>query len=364
MNIANERVHWSAAPLEQVVPLLTEVPLAERQAALAGPKDHAAHRRLFDLYPALREIEIDGPGARRAELPAAARILFWNVERLRHIDAIEATLRREAPDVSLLCEIDRGMARTGNDDRMLELAQRLVQGYAYAVEFIELDLGDLREKQDLAGASNARGFHGAGLVSDFRMHRPFLIRIDTRGDWFDGARHEPRIGGTIALGAQFILAGRPVTMVSVHLESHGDPAERAEDTRRMLEMIERYDAKAPIILGGDFNTSTASLAERWGDRAGWLARLSREPGRLTSPQRYEPLFAVLGDVGFDWQDCNLPDAPTQRFAALQADRPLGKIDWFFTRGLVASAPKIVPALRHDGSPSSDHDALLVTVAHP
>jgi hypothetical protein len=54
--------------------------------------------------------------------------------------------------------------------------------------------------------------------------------------------------------------------------------------------------------------------------------------------------------------------PTQRFAEAEGRRPLAKLDWFFTRGLAASDPRIVPALRADGSPSSDHDALVVTIA--
>ncbi len=65
--------------------------------------------------------------------------------------------------------------------------------------------------------------------------------------------------------------------------------------------------------------------------------------------------------GFDWQACNVPDAPTQRPLPAEPGRALGKIDWIFTRGLRASRPAIVPALRPDGAPSSDHDCLVVTV---
>jgi len=353
---------WIDAPLEAVVRRLTEVPLVERQDILAGLKDLATHRRHFDRLAALREIEAGGHPPTRAAIPGPAKVLFWNVERLRHIDAITATLREEKADVGLLCEIDRGMARSGNGDPMVELAQRLGQGFVYAVEFIELDLGDPKEKAAHAGQSNRLGFHGAGIIADVSLRRPFLIRIDARGDWFDGTRHEPRVGGTIALGVQVIVAGVATTMVSVHLESHGDPEERAADTWRLLALIDRYDAQAPVILGGDFNASTASFAERWSDRAGWLRRLAQEPRRLTAPQPFEPLFSALADAGYDWHGCNVPDAPTQRFPEAEARRPLAKLDWFFTRGLTASDPRIIPALRADGSPSSDHDALIVSVA--
>jgi endonuclease/exonuclease/phosphatase (EEP) superfamily protein YafD len=54
------------------------------------------------------------------------------------------------------------------------------------------------------------------------------------------------------------------------------------------------------------------------------------------------------------------ETPTQRFAP-DSERPNHKIDWFFTRGLDASDPKIVPAIREGGLPSSDHECLVVTV---
>ncbi|WP_246693431.1 MULTISPECIES: hypothetical protein [unclassified Mesorhizobium] len=52
------------------------------------------------------------------------------------------------------------------------------------------------------------------------------------------------------------------------------------------------------------------------------------------------------------------DLSTQR---RPAGMPVGRIDWFFTRGLAASAPAVPPAVLPDGSPSSDHEALTVTV---
>ena len=42
-------------------------------------------------------------------------------------------------------------------------------------------------------------------------------------------------------------------------------------------------------------------------------------------------------------------------------RPLGKIDWIFTRGLLADEPTVLPALCPDGTPSSDHEGLFVRV---
>jgi endonuclease/exonuclease/phosphatase family metal-dependent hydrolase len=362
MSVARtERTDWIDRPQERVVERLTEVPAIERHAAFAAPKDPAIHRRLFDRFQALREIEVGGPAPRRAAVEGSARILCWNVERLRHLDAVEAVLRNEGADLALLSEIDRGMARSGNRDCIGALSARLGQPYAYALEFVELDLGDPQEKRDHAGESNLDGFHGAALIGDLALLRPFLIRIEANGDWFDGSRNEPRVGGTIALGAQILVGGVAVTLVNVHLESHGDPEERAGDVRRLLRMVDAYDAAAPVLIGGDFNTSCVTRADRRAGKRPWRERMQQQPDLLVRPHRAEPLFTALAEAGYDGQACNVPEVPTTRYAGERAGQLRTKLDWFFTRGLEAADPKIIPALRSDGSPSSDHDALAVTI---
>jgi endonuclease/exonuclease/phosphatase family metal-dependent hydrolase len=356
--------HWSDVVLTEVVPRISPVSAAERaeilKASHQAPSHGHTHDPFFDRLTALREIEAGGVGAKR-QLGSSARIAFWNVERLRHIDAISATLKSLDVDVAILCEVDRGMARTQNQDRIVDLAGRLGCSYLYAVEFVELGLGDAREQVQHAGESNSDGFHGAGLLSPAEMSAPFLIRLDRRGNWFDGAFGEPRVGGTIAIGAKVQLGGVAVTVVSVHLESHCDPDVRGEDMRRMLALIDTVAAGEPVILGGDFNTSTAVDKERRENRPVWLARLAAEPQRLSRPEPFEPLFGFARDRGYDWHACNVPDAPTQRFP-VGSDRPNAKLDWFFTRGLVVSDPRIIPAVQDDGAPSSDHEALVVTIA--
>ena len=326
-----------------------------------GLKDAETHAGYFDNLPVLRQIEIGGITPENSFTIPSVRIIAWNVERLRHMDAISATLKAQNADIMLLTEIDRGMARTGNSDRVVELANDLGVSYSYAVEFIELDLGDDNEKKEHAGQDNVDGFHGAGILSSIAMQKPFLIRIDRRGDWFDGSRTEPRIGGRIAIGASFELSGKSVLAVNVHMESHGDPEERAQDMRHLLTLIEKVDPGAAIVIGGDFNTSTASYSERVADREVWHQKLEEEPFRLLRPQSYEPLFEVAAEFGYDFDACNVADMATTRHPEGSQRRP-GKIDWFFTKGLNATNAEVIPAIRADGSPSSDHEAIAITIS--
>jgi endonuclease/exonuclease/phosphatase family metal-dependent hydrolase len=286
--------------------------------------------------------------------------MAWNVERLRHVDAIAATVAGQAPHVVLLSEVDKGMARTGNGHLLSRLADRLGHSYAYGVEFLELGAGNETEQAAHGSAENTEGFHGNALTSAVPLLRPFLVRLDAAGAWFLPEHGQPRIGGRMALGGQVMIGDRRVTVVSVHLENRTDPAGRADQTRHLLDAIDRYDAKAPVLIGGDFNTLTATYEERHADPAAWQARIAAEPDRLMRPDRHEPLFAIMAERGYDWRDANAFDKPTQRRAAGDLT-PAGHIDWFFTRGLTASAPATLPAVLPDGSPSADHEALVVTV---
>jgi endonuclease/exonuclease/phosphatase family metal-dependent hydrolase len=346
--------------VDRIVPSLTPVPLARRDAMRDGPIDADTHRGHFGELAALHEIEVGGAPPARERAAGPIRIAVWNVEEVRHLDAIADTLAGLRPDVTLLSEVDDGMARSGNRRCLRELAGRLGHGYAYGVEFVELDLGGTALRAAFAGERNALGLHGNAVTAGLRLHRPFLVRLDVDGGWFGWGRDEPRVGGRMAIGAQVDLAGRLTTMVSVHLENNSTPTDRAARIANLLGIVERYDATAPVLIGGDLNSSTGDGAR---DLDGELRRaaVARDPRRLVHVAPHEPLFALMAERGFDWQACNEPDTPTQRPVPGKPPRPLGKIDWIFTRGLRATQPAIVPALRAGGAPSSDHDCLVVTV---
>lgn len=342
-----------------LVPRLTHVPITERQAMREGPRDSATHLRHAAAIPALGEIEIGGRTSRGGASDSLT-VMAWNVERLRHVEAIAATIAGQAPDVVLLTEVDKGMARSGNGHPLSRLADRLGHAFAYGVEFVELGTGSETEQAAVGEARNEEGFHGNAVTSGVPLNRPFLIRLDAAGGWFRPERGQPRIGGRMAIGGQVLLGERRVTVISVHLENRTDPVGRADQTSHLLDAIDKYDADAPVLIGGDFNTLTASHEERHDDRAAWLARLAAEPDRLIDVERHEPLFRLLAERGYGWRDANTLDRPTQRRAAGDPT-PVGRIDWFFTRGLAASAPATLPALLPDGSPSADHEAIVVTV---
>ena len=330
-----------------------------RQALAAGPTSRAVHARLAAEISALEKIELREPPAPAPALGGSARVAFWNLDRCKHLGSSAALLGTVAADVNLLCELDLGMARSGQRHTARELAKQLNQGYAFGVEFVELGLGDERERERHAGEENVAGLHGAAILTRSRLIRPALCRLETNGQWFDGMYGQRRVGGRIALAVKIPIGGVDVGFFSVHIDAHGDPQQRGAQMRVLLAAVEAYAGKGPVIIGGDFNSNTGTVAEAR-DPSWRTAVVAEDPRRFVFPIPYEPLFDAANAAGFDWHACNRLD-PTQRFGK---DRPLtspGRLDWFFTRGLVAECAATLPAVAKDGVLISDHDLIAVTI---
>jgi endonuclease/exonuclease/phosphatase family metal-dependent hydrolase len=333
---------------------------ARRRARLARAPAPELHAQLLAELPLFDRVEVGGPRQPAPPLTTAARVAFWNVERCKYLEESAGLLARVGADVVLLAEMDLGMARSGNRHTTREVAEAMDSGYIFGAEFLELDLGDKRERDWHAGEDNAQGLHGGAIVSRHGLGDPAVLRLDRDGAWFDGTNGERRVGGRIAVATRLRVAGVPVAFISVHFESHGGPDSRAEEIGRLLRAVETYAAGAPVVIGGDFNTNSAPREVL--DGPGGKAALEAEtPGRLVDPVSYEPLFQVAAAAGYDWTACNGP-GPSQRTRPDGTPKPPhSRIDWFFCRGLQASDPQVVPAVGPDGQAISDHELLAVTV---
>jgi endonuclease/exonuclease/phosphatase family metal-dependent hydrolase len=339
---------------------LPGIPPAQRQTINTGTTEPAEHARLLENMPVLRCIETAAsPGpAKSASHPL--RIAFWNAERGKYLQSSVELLKSAAADVILLCEMDYGMARSGQLHTTRELAAALRMGYAFAVEYVELDLGDKRERRWHAGATNRDGLHGAAILSPYILERPALIRLESSGAWFDGSRGERRVGGRIALAATLTVGDIRFSAVSVHLESHSDPHERALQVDTLLAAIDQYAPAMPVIVGGDFNTKSASRAD-YKDAQLWTLLMEQDPQRLLNPVAYEPLFERFAAHGYDWQAGNTRD-PTQRSRPDGTPAPpFGRLDWFFSKGLNVTKAQTIAAVDAKGTAISDHELLSITI---
>lgn len=335
--------------------------LAARQAIQEGPVEHEAFLAAFAATPALHAIE-QRAAARPQPMPeGSARIAFWNAERLKYGPASAALLGGLGADVLLLCEVDLGMARSQNRHTTRDLADALGAGYLFGAEFVELGLGDARERAWHAAETNALGLHGGAILAHCPLRRPALIRLETSGRWFDGSFGERRVGGRIALAAEIAIAGQRVLLVSAHYESHSDQPDRVAQTVAMLDAIDAHAPGLPVLIAGDFNTSSFDFHQKR-DPAFVARSLDQDPRRLVHPVSHEPMFDTLAGRGYDWEACNTMGVGTQRMRPDGTPRPpYGRIDWLFSRGLTCSDPATIPAIDHEGTAISDHEVLAVTI---
>jgi endonuclease/exonuclease/phosphatase family metal-dependent hydrolase len=338
------------------------LPLERRQEIAGLPATRAVHDRLFEELRFLSEVEIELPPADPASPADSFRVIAWNAERCRRVDGAGCFLQALRADLILLTEMDWGMARSGQLHSCRALAERLQCGYTFAIEFIELGLGDEEERKRWEGQDNAVGYHGAAMLFRRRPLATRVVRLERSAGWFALARGERRVGGRIALLTRFELSGVSVTFASVHLESNTDPADRAAQMRVVFDAIESYDPGAPVLIGGDLNTFSMSRAELE-DGVCSKQALTNDPDRLLHPIAYEPLFDLARGYGYTWESANRMRVPTKRpLPRSFPDRPLTKIDWFLVRGLEVSSPEVIAAVDpRDGSDLSDHEAIAVTI---
>jgi endonuclease/exonuclease/phosphatase family metal-dependent hydrolase len=328
---------------------------AEITAALTAEPTKAEHDRIARGVTALTAIEYRPPetvAAPRRPL----RLGAWNAERLKYGPASAALLKPLDLDILLLSETDIGMARSGNRHTTADLAAALDMGYAYGVEFVELGLGDDREREWHKGQRNHAGLHGNAILSRLPLYDLALIRLDAGGRWFADRINGKASGIQRRLGGRMALAGRMATddgdfvVVSLHLESDSDANERAQQMTRLLHAINGCYGNARMLIGGDCNT--AALPEVDPDHPeesrAWFQRCDA----------YEPLFGVMQQSGFGWRTAN-DTAATQRMRPDGAPvPPFRRIDWLFTRGLTGSDPRTVAAVDGTGAALSDHDVIL------
>lgn len=303
--------------------------------------------RFLERIDAFHAIECRPP-LRAMEWPGVLRLAAFNAERLKDRAGVRGLIDRTGAHVSLLCEVDVGMARSGNVHTVRELIASSSEGYLFGIEFVELDLGDADEIREHEGERNRCGFHGNAIVTALGIEAACLIPLEENGLWFPGIEGaQRRIGGRIALASKVVGAPKPLWIVGTHLESKTDPQDRRAQIGNLLDALERFAPGEACVIGGDFNTKALPRGE--GD---WNSLFD-------TIESHEPLFTDLRNAGFRWACANLA-RPTQRAGpSNKHEPPFGKLDWIVVRGVTAENPQIVPAMDDAGRDISDHEMLAV-----
>lgn len=311
---------------------------AERRQILAENPEKKTPPELNLQAPEINAIELDNAISPAAKPGETLRLVAWNLERGRYwreaVKLIQEHPALSSPDIVLLSEMDLGMARSGNEHTTRSLAQVLGMNYAYGVEYLELSGGDERERKQAAG-KNEYGYHGNAILSRFPLSNLRMLRFPGIEKWYGSDQH--RLGGRIALFAELVTEGTPLTLISTHLESDlYDDWVRTQQGGFIRDELDRSASGNPVILAGDFNSPPA-----------------------------RPVIQAFKQAGFEADACNDLSKPTSQ--CLLSGKPalcLAHIDYFLLRGLKALSPAVVLAAcpqNETGQLLSDHAAIAVTV---
>lgn len=357
------------------------------------------NERYRSLEPLIREV-LETPetaDCRRAEFPAKQRYRFlaWNLERGIEYEGQLAELQQHpylvSSDVLLLTETDVGMARSGNRAIAQDLARELGMCCAFVPCYLNLAKGAGIEN-DFAG-ENEYGLHGNAILSRYPILNVRPVHLSNGKDKMAG--REKRLGRQTALAAEIGFPNFTATAVSVHLDAQSSQRHRRD---QMAGILDALPAGGPVVIGGDWNTTTYNSSRAFRAIMGFWLRVFMGVDNVIGNHYLHPynrfekeLFDLLESRGFDYRRCNrlgerttsydVDDVKTHknlrewvpawcfafiRWALRNHDGkcPL-KIDWFATREIDAAGPVVLHEFREGRDrPLSDHDAIGVDLIVP
>jgi endonuclease/exonuclease/phosphatase family metal-dependent hydrolase len=320
------------------------------------------------------------------------RLVAWNLERgiqfEGQLEALRSHPSLAGADVLLLTETDVGMARSGNRAVAQELARELKMHFAFAPCYLNLSKGAGLELH--VDGDNDLGLHGNAILSRYPLRNVRPISLRNGRDKMRG--REKRLGRQTALVAEVVFPNYHLEVVSVHLDAQSSQRHRRE---QMRDVVNALQGPGPVVLGGDWNTTTYNSSSALRAIIGFWLRVFMGPGNVIRNHYLHPyrrferdLFAMLEARGFDYRRCNVAgerttsydveDVKTNKnlrewvpawcFAFIRwalrnhnGQCPL-KIDWFASRKVKCENPEVVHELREGRPvPLSDHDAIAVEV---
>lgn len=321
------------------------------------------------------------------------RAVAWNLNNGHRYNGIIETLKNHPlisqADVFLFPGLDLGMPRSDFRNVARSLALELGYNYFFATSY--LNTAAYRPE---AGGTKALCLEGNAILS----RQPISgFRIASLPPTFDPLKgRAKRLGCQKALFTDVTLGEHAITIGCVHLDTFSSPRQRARQARHLLGLFK--GRSGPVLLGGDFNTTTFNSRRAVYLMAGFFNKLLRGADYILEehvpyPERHfdQALFTAFSACGFDYKGCNelgrgtLPYKPEnlsfynpvheilphwsipffEKILKRYGVRAIFKPDWFMTAGGIrpssspqAEKPKVIPNLFHQGVPVSTHDPIL------
>ncbi len=323
------------------------------------------------------------------------RATAWNVERGTELEGIVQVLaehpRMVDSDVLLLTELDLGMARSGNRFVAREIAQSLKLNYAFANCYVSLVKGSGLEYE--VDGENSLALHGNALFSRHPLRQVEIISLPNGKDLMRGK--EKRLGCQQAVAAIVDHPKGAFRAVSLHLDAHCSQGHRHRQMKLVLDHLEKLQPQLPVLIGGDWNTSTYNSKRATYSILGYARRVLMGVNNVLQnhypyPDRWfeRRLFRELEERGYRYRDLNEPGAGTLHYDVedLAQNTNMGdwipawcfwfirwalqrnggkcslKLDWFTGKDLQPlreSAPRVLSEIHSRETPLSDHDPIVL-----
>jgi endonuclease/exonuclease/phosphatase family metal-dependent hydrolase len=391
----------------RLVGFAREEPIAHRLGAHYSALRRFRHRRALHRSALYREIAAElervlravawGDAHHAAPRPRnGLRAVAWNIQRGARFAALLQALTEDPvlsrADLLCLSEVDCGMGRSANRDVARELADRLGMSYAFGVSYLVLE-DDWGENP--ASTPNRLALAGSAMLSRLPIVRVENVDLPELRDKFSSS--EKRLGKKRALLVEVTTADGPLAVAGCHLDSNASPRQRGLQLAALLDAADRFvgGGRAPILVGGDLNTTTYDLSSpvRLAGNilhklaiTGFAATLSHY---MTPELLYErPVFEELARRGYHLDGFNdrahgtirydLDDPYAIQKAARNVGRPLtwllrqrlrpwggvvpARLDWFAGRALHPRGAFVIDPRDGEGRPASDHAAIVVDLA--
>ena len=323
------------------------------------------------------------------------RATAWNIERGLKLEGL-LSIFREHPvvresDILLLTELDWGMARTNNRFVAREIASALGLNFGFSTCYIALNKGSGLETS--MPGENTQALHGNALFSRFPLSEVHSIALPNGKDLMKGK--EKRLGCQRAVVATIHHPSGDFRAVSLHLDAHSSQKHRRHQMKVVLDHLQTLRPLLPVLIGGDWNTSTYDSRRALYSILGYARRVLMGIRHVIEDHYPHPdrwferhLFRELERQGYRYRDLNQPGACTLHYSvddlaanhrmadwipnwcfwfirwALQRNggRCSMKLDWFAGKEISAhpnQPPQVVKDTHRRGELLSDHDPIVL-----
>jgi hypothetical protein len=281
------------------------------------------------------------------------------------------------------------MARTKNRFVVREIAEAFCLNYAFAPCYLALNKGSGVEKK--AEGENKESLHGNAVLSKHPLRRVHSLALPNGKDKMKG--DEKRIGSQRAVIADIDHPYGEFRAVTLHLDAHSSQRHRHLQMKLLLDHLETLSPGLPVLIGGDWNTTTHDASRALYSILGYWRRVMMGVRHVVRnhypyPERWfeRRLFTEVEARGYKYQEYNIPGACTLHYdidnltanlnmrewvpnwcfsfirwaLARTGGRCSMKLDWFAGKNIKAEARAVVHDIRNAGQPVSDHDPIVLS----